>query len=210
MALPALLMKAAPWALGALGFLGGSQKNKQTQTTTSAIDPTYSPLQQALLASAMQRLNAPSALPAGYESSGISKINDTFRTVQQGVGNRAAAQGVSGGPGEQYAMNNIDMARAGQIADFRTGLPLMERDMANQNFQQAANVLGTGRYDTTTTNTQGGGLGGGLSGLGGILGFLYGQNGAGGGSGAKSPAPAGGSNNDLFAQLFKLYGGSMS
>lgn len=181
MPLPAWLI---PAGLSALGLFGGSRKNKssQTQTTTNTLDPAYSPLQQALLSQTLARLNSPSALPMGFESNGIGKINDTFRTIQQGIGNRAAASGMTGSPGELYAQGNTDMARGGQIADFRTGLPLLERDMRNQDMNFASGVLGQGRYNSTTqgTSTSGGGLGGGLAGLGGILGFQYGQGGTSG------------------------------
>jgi len=176
--MPAWLL---PAALGAMGFLGGSQKNKQTSTTTNTLDPAYSPLQSALLQQTLSRLNSPTALPPGFESQGIGKINDTFRTVQQGIGNRAAQSGMTGSPGEMYALGNTDMARGGQIADFSTGLPLLERDMRNQDMAFAGNVLGQGRYNSTTTGTSGGGLGGGLAGLGGMLGFMYGQSGTSGG-----------------------------
>ena len=53
--------------------------------------------------------------------------------------------------------------------------PLMEREMKSQDLAQALGILGSGRYGSTTTGTSGGGLGGGLEGLGGILGYLYGQ-----------------------------------
>ena len=176
--MPAWLL---PAGMAALGLLGGAQKNKQTQTTTNTLDPAYSPLQQALLSQTLARLNSPSALPPGFESQGIGKINDTFRTVQQGIGNRAAASGMTGSPGELYALGNTDMARGGQIADFRTGLPLMEREMKNQDMNFASGVLGQGRYNSTTTGTSGGGMGGALSGLGGMLGLMYGLSGNSGG-----------------------------
>lgn len=183
-ALP-FLAKAAPWILGGLGFLGGSQKNKQTQTqtTNNTLDPAYSPLQQALLSQALGKLNAPTALSQSEIAGGVGKINDTYRTIQQGIGNRAAASGMTGSPGEMYAMNNADMARGGDIGQYRAvTVPGLERDLQQRNFTNAANVLGQGRYNQTTTgtSTSGGGLGGGLAGLGGILGFQYGQSGTSG------------------------------
>jgi len=187
---------AIPIGAAILSFLAGTQKNKQTQTsTTSPVgDPAYTPLQSALLSQAMQRINSPSALPAGYETQGIGKINDTFSAINQGIGNRAAAQGVSGGPTEAYARNISDLNRGGQIAGFQTNLPLLERSMRNEDLGFAANVLNSQRYGTSTTgtSTSGGGLGGGLSGAAGILGFLYGQGALGGG--AKGGGTSGGMN----------------
>lgn len=182
-----------PAATALLAFLSGSQKNKstQTQTSTPVGDPAYGPLQQALLSSAMQRINSPSSLPAGYETQGIGKINDTFATINQGIGNRAAAQGVSGGPTETYARNISDLNRGGQIAGFQTNLPLLERTMRNEDLGFAANVLSSQRYGTSTTgtSTSGGGIGGGLGQAASILGYLYGQGGLGGG-GTSGGAPA--------------------
>lgn len=195
--------QAIPIGLSLLSFLSGSQKSKtsQTSTTTPTGDPAYGPLQQALIAQAMSRINNPSALPAGYEAQGVGKINDTFGVINQGIGNRAAAQGVSGGPTEAYARNISDLNRGGQIAGFRTGLPLLERGMRMEDLGFAANVLGSQRYGSTTntTSTGGGGLGGGLSNAAGILGFLYGQGALGGGS--KGGTSAGGS--DWLSQLLQ-------
>lgn len=193
-------MPIGPWVIPAgaalLSFLSGAQKNKQTSTSTSSPvgDPAYTPLQTALLSQAMQRINSPSALPAGYETQGIGKINDTFATINQGIGNRAAAQGVSGGPTEAYARNISDLNRGGQIAGFQTNLPLLERSMRNEDLGFAANVLNSQRYGTSTTgtSTSGGGLAGGLGGAAGILGFLYGQGALGGG--AKGGGTSGGMN----------------
>lgn len=196
-----------PAALSLLSYIQGSQKNKQTQTSTSTPvgDPAYGPLQQALLSSAMGRLNSPSALPAGYETQGIGKINDTYATINQGIGNRAAAQGVSGGPTESYARNISDLNRGGQIAGFQTGLPLLERSVRNEDLGFAANVLNSQRYGTSTTgtSTSGGGVGGGLGQMAGILGYLYGQGGLGGGGTSGGPAapPGGGFSGGLLDYL---------
>lgn len=203
-----------PAGLSLLGALGGSQKSKTTQTTTPQLDPAYGPLQQALLSQTLGRLNSPTALPAGYAAQGIGGINDTYKTIQQGIGNRAASLGQSGGAGELYALGNADIARGGDIAKFRTGLPLLERDMKNQDLAAALGVLNGGRYSSTTTGTSGGGVGGALEGAGGILGYLYGQGMLGGakkspGSFVASPAngtgplPGGfGGNADWWNSIF--------
>lgn len=174
-----------PWVTGGLlatSLLGGLfGKNKQTQTTMPAADPAYGGLQKLLIDQAMSRINSPSALPAGFETQGIGQINRTFDTIGQGIGNRAAAMGVSGGAGEQYANNMANISRGGQIAGFQTQIPLQERAMRMEDLGFANNVLGSQRYGQTTTNTSGGGLGGGISNLAGMLGYLYGAGKIGGG-----------------------------
>lgn len=206
MALPSWLI---PAGLGALGFLGGSQKNKTTQTTTNTLDPAYSGLQNALIQQAMSRLNQPQAMSQSQIASGVGKINDTYQIIGQGIGNRAAAQGVSGGAGEMYAMNNLDQARGGDIGQYRAvTVPGIERDWRNQDLASALGVLGTGRYGSQTTQSGGGGLGGGLSGLGGMLGFMYGSGGSGlgGGTSGGSTSPSGGTGTIDWSKLFANYG----
>lgn len=172
-----------PITIGLLGasFLGGLGKNKQTQTTMPTADPAFSGLQGLLIQQAMSRLNQPSALPAGYETQGIGKINRTFDTIGQGIGNRAAALGVSGGAGEQYANNMANISRGGQIAGFQTQIPLQERAMRMEDLGFANQVLGSQRYGQTTTSNSGGGLSGGIGNLAGMLGYLYGAGKIGGG-----------------------------
>lgn len=181
------------WLLPALmaggSFLGGLAKNKQTQTTAPTSDPAYSGLQKLLIDQAMSRINSPSALPAGFETQGIGQINRTFDTIGQGIGNRAAAMGVSGGAGEQYANNMANISRGGQIAGFQTQIPLQERAMRMEDLGFANNVLGSQRYGQTTTTEGGGGLGGGLSNLAGMMGYLYGSGKLGGGGSGASAAP---------------------
>ena len=205
-----------PAGLSALGLIGGSQKNKTSQTTTNTLDPAYGPLQQALLSQTLSRLNAPTAMSQSEIAGGVGNINDTYRTIQQGIGNRAAQSGMTGSPGELYAMNNVDMARGGDIGQYRAvTVPGLERDLQQRNFTNAMGVLGTGRYGQTTTGTSGGGVGGGLAGLGGMLGYLYGQGAIGGKGGANVQTPANGTgplpggfggNSDWWQQMFAQYG----
>lgn len=173
-----------PWVTGGLlatSLLGGLfGKNKQTQTTMPAADPAYGGLQKLLIDQAMSRINSPSALPAGFETQGIGQINRTFDTIGQGIGNRAAAMGVSGGAGEQYANNMANISRGGQIAGFQTQIPLQERAMRMEDLGFANNVLGSQRYGQTTTSEGGGGLGGGINNLAGMFGYLYGSGKIGG------------------------------
>lgn len=217
MPLPAWLI---PAGLSALGLIGGGAKSEsnQTQTTTNQLDPAYGPLQSLLLKQTMARLNQPQAMSQSQIASGVGAINDTYRTAQQGIQNRAASMGQSGGAGELYALGNADMARAGDIGQYRAvTVPGIERDWSNQDLALGQGILGQGRYSTTTTgtSTQGGGVAGALGGLGGMLGFLYGQKGlpgmGGGGSpnlGAIGGGAVGGTGGFDWSSLFKMYSGS--
>lgn len=206
-----------PAALSALGFFGGSRKpnpaqstqtststntntNTGTSTTTPTLNPAFEPIQNMLLPAVTRRLSSPTALPAGYETEGIARINRTHDLVKMGLENDLTSRGLATSPVAGSVMENFSRGRAGDITSFQNMLPEIERDRQNEDFNLAMQVLGMGRGSTSTstgTNTNtgtttgtgtqqpsGGGLGGGLEGFADILGFLLGSGAFGGGSGS--------------------------
>ena len=107
----------------------------------------------ALMRNIMQgRLSSPSSLPAGYASNQARAINQSYEGADQAARNMAASRGLSGE--QSYAIASpANRARAGALADMRGNIPLLERQMQNEDVQLAANLqkmFGTGQ-DTTSS-----------------------------------------------------------
>jgi hypothetical protein len=113
-------------------------------------------------------------LPDQFEERGIGAINSTFEDVNRGVGNSLISRGLSSSPMAGAADRNLGFARAGEIGRFRAGLPTLERQFENENLSMMAQLLQS-RLGVESEGSTGGGLGGGLEGLGGMLGFLMSQ-----------------------------------
>lgn len=175
-----------------LGSLLGKKKPQTTtttgtSTTTPSFDPAVSPLLGPLVQAGLSRLRNRGGLPAGYESSGIGAINQTFDTIGQGLTNKLVGSGqiAAGGNNAAQAVlrGNLEGARGGSIANFLTNLPNVARDFENQDMAQALAILGLGRGSTTqstgTSTTPGQStmeaLGAGFGDFGSILGFLASQ-----------------------------------
>jgi hypothetical protein len=122
------------------------------QSTTPTITGNYQGI-DALMRNIMTgRLGSPSSLPAGYASNRTRAINQSYEGADQAARNMAASRGLSGE--QAYAVASpSNRARAGDIADMRGEIPLLERQMQNEDVQLAANLqkmFGTGQ-DTTSS-----------------------------------------------------------
>lgn len=195
-----------PLALSGASFLGGLFGNRpktsnssynNTSTQTSALSPQASGLNDQILEMIRGRLSSPSALPTGYQERGIQDINRVFALTDQNRNANLTARGLSTSP---VAAIDSNAARAGEIAKFQTGLPLVERDLRNQDMDFASRLFALQPRTTTTTSsgtgtqTQPGNmLGGGLDSLGAMLGLLMGQGAFGGlgGGGRTAQNPLG-------------------
>ena len=121
-------------------------------STTPTITGNYQGI-DALMRNIMQgRLGSPSSLPAGYASNQARAINQSYEGADQAARNMAASRGLSGE--QSYAVASpANRARAGALADMRGNIPLLERQMQNEDVQLAANLqkmFGTGQ-DTTSS-----------------------------------------------------------
>lgn len=178
---------AIPLALGAASFFGGmfGKGGKKTSTTMPQLDPAYSGLQSALLPMITKRLQQSSALPAGYGEARTSEINQGYRSARTALANRLAARGLSSSPVAGSGEAVLEGQRFGDITRMKQTLPLIDRQFQQEDLASALELLQLGRGSTTTETGGGSRLGGGLSGLASMLGFLYGQGafGNGGGSG---------------------------
>lgn len=191
-----------PLALSGASFLGGLLSNRPktsnssyNNTTTQSLAPGASGLNDQLLEMIRGRLSAPSALPTGYQERGIQDINRVFALTDQNRNANLTARGLSTSP---VAAIDSNSARAGEISRFNTSLPLVDRDLRNQDMDFASRLFALQPRTTTSsgtgTQTQPGNmLGGGLDSLGSMLGLLMGQGAFGGlgGGGRTAQNPLG-------------------
>ena len=199
----------APLLLGGGSFLGGlfGNRNKQssssssssTNTTMPSWDPAFTGLRDLIMPITMKRLTDPQSFSKQLGERGIADINRTYDLAEQGLGNRLTARGLGSSPVAGAGEGNLAGGRAGDIVGLLRDLPLIDRQIQDQDLNMAQNFLGMGRGMTSTgtatntgtaTGSQGGGFGGGLQSMMSMLAYLYGSGAFGGGGGAQPPIPS--------------------
>ena len=179
-----------PAALGGASVAGGlleGRKGARTQTT-SQTPGQFGEIGELLKQKYQQKLTSPSALPAGYETTGIGNINQTYDLINESLRNKLTSRGLTGSPNEAAVMGRSELQRGGDIVRFQNQLPLLERDLQEQDLANAMKLYygGTG----TETVLPGSALGSGLSQGADILAYLYGSGAFGGGGGSIATAPS--------------------
>ena len=183
-----------PFPLIPLAVAGGSalagyfgNRNKSQQDTTRTLPPELRQLNEIIQQQIRSRLQGSSALPAGYETSGIRNINNTFDLAGQGLANTLTARGLGTSPIAGAADTRMTLGRAGEISRFQENLPGLERQFRNEDLGIASQLINAGRgVSTTGTQTYGGGAAGSVENLAQMLGYFYGTGAFGGGRGAPS------------------------
>lgn len=105
---------------------GGSSFSSMPQ-----ISKEYAPLDALMRGIMTGRLSGGSSLPQGYASTAARGINESFEGADAAARNLAARRGLSGE--QTYAVASpANRARAGALADMRAQLPLLERQMQNE------------------------------------------------------------------------------
>jgi hypothetical protein len=132
-------------------------------------------LQQMLIDSITKRMSSGSSLPAGYETKGIQDINRAYGNAGTSLSNTLTARGLSTSPVAGNAATQFEMARGGDIGRFQQNLPLVQRDLENQDFSLINSILGQGRGQTSTMTQAGNSAAGGAQSLSSMLAFLYGS-----------------------------------
>lgn len=156
------------------GMLPGRGGSSSSSTSTTVSDMSSFPffteefkgLGDMVRKVAENRLRNPTSLPAGFEATGVRNINNTYEGALQGVIDKLSTMGQLGSPGNPAAVAGSDRARAGDIASFRTNVPLLERQARTEDTNLAAQILesfgkGTRQKGKTTTTTKSSGGGGG-------------------------------------------------
>lgn len=188
---------------GGASLAGGALANRgsqtQTSSTTPTMDPAYAGLQGQVLKMIQDRLTGGS-LPPGYESGGIQNINRSYDLVKQSQANDLTARGLGTSPIAGSVDATRDFRRAGDIGTFQTQLPLVQRQLQNQDLSAASGILGLGRGTTgTSTGTAegGGGAAGAFGSLAQYLGYLINRGTFKGGGPAPTVAATSGDNGGL-------------
>jgi hypothetical protein len=171
------------------GILGGRKQTTDTRfsrsgtnTTTPIESPEQSQLFRLLASRAIGRLNNPTPL-GGYESTGLQNINRVSDALRMSAENNLTSRGLSTSPIAANVSTNLDLARGGESARFLNSLPLLMRELALGDEAAAAGIYGLKPFGQTSTYSEsgtgqstgtppGGMIGGGLSSLGAMLGFL--------------------------------------
>ena len=127
----------------------------------------YSKLDELVRGVMTDRLSRGSSLPPGYEANAIRKINAAAAGGDAAARNAAARKGFSGA--QVFGLNApMQATRTGQIADLRGSVPLLERQLANEDISLEGSrqaQFGTGRERTerstgrSTTNSSQSGFG---------------------------------------------------
>lgn len=130
---------------------GGSFNNRPVITAQ------YQPLDELMRGIMTGRLSGGSSLPAGYASTAARGINESFEGADAAARNMAARRGLSGE--QTYAVASpANRARAGALADMRANLPLLERQMQNEDIgitQGLQSAFGTGQAGTSSQYSSG-------------------------------------------------------
>jgi len=168
----------ASGAGGALANRKSARTSTEDFTRTPVESPAFSPIRDLLLKTAQSRLSSPSALPPSFESMGISNINNTSNLIRQSLENRLTGQGLGGSPIAGNAEAMAEQNRGGNIIDFQNSLPLINRQLQDQDFSRALQLYSQQPMGVSGTGTQvgaGSPLAGAFGGIGSMLGLLMGQ-----------------------------------
>jgi hypothetical protein len=146
---------------------GAQTSTSQGQTTGGSstsfsnapvITQQYQPLDELMRSIMTGRLSGGSSLPAGYEANAVRAINQSYEGADQAARNLAARRGLSGE--QTYAVASpANRARAGELSNMRANLPLLARELQNQDIgitsglQSAFGRGETGRSSTSSSSS---------------------------------------------------------
>ena len=125
----------------------GSRKTETRSSQrgrTTPVEPSeFANLGELLRSFSEERLAAESALPAGFEERGLAGINRTFGLGEDRLTNLLVSRGLSGSPVEGSGLAQLELGRLGNIAGFQSNLPILERELRDQDFRNALALFGT-------------------------------------------------------------------
>ncbi len=176
-------------SLGA-GLAGGLSNTAKARTGTSTVSPTVAPAYQTLADMLRKRAEARlgSKFPiAGLEATGIQNVNDAYKGSEAALDASLTSRGLGTSPIAGNAVANLETSRAGDIASWLNQLPMIQRDMENQDFQQAQGLYETGLGKTSTSTEPGSAVGSGIGSAAEMLAYLNGQGAFGGKGGGGIP-----------------------
>jgi hypothetical protein len=118
----------------------------------------------------MQRLQGSTDL-SGLTANTISGINQAYGGVGQNIANNLTARGLATSPVAGLSDTNTQLARAGTIAQFLNQVPLLQRQLQNEDFNAATNLISQFGRGTSSVGA-GSALASGLGSAGEVLAYL--------------------------------------
>ncbi len=168
-----------------LSAAGGALSNTQgarTGTAAPTIAPGYQSLADLLKARAMARLNMGTDM-GGFKAAGVNNINGAFSNAAMGTNAGLEARGLATSPVAAAVAGHANTARAASIAEFLNTVPLIQRQLQNEDMANATSQVrnfGVGQQ----TVAPGSPVAGGFTSAAEMLAYLNGKgvlNGMGGG-----------------------------
>ncbi len=193
MSLLSLIPGVGPLVDAGLSAVGGALSNTEgarTSTSTPTITPGYQSLADLLKARAMARLNTGTNLN-GYQATGVNNINSAFDNAAIGQNAGLEARGLATSPVAAAVTGKANTARAGDIATFLNGIPLLQRQLQDQDIANATNQVGQFGRGTTGVGP-GSAVAGGFTSAAEMLAYLNGKGVLGGMPGSNSTMTTGG------------------
>ncbi len=151
---------------GAEGQLGSSIFGPQTSSSSGSsfgtsdtnsssmpvITEQYQALESMLRKAVEDKLQRGTSLPPGYAESQIRGVNDAFSGQEQALRNRAGQLGI---PASQLLTGSpVEMQRASRLSDIAAQLPLLERQLQNEDQNQAQGLTQAfGRGEQSQSHT---------------------------------------------------------
>lgn len=144
------------------GLFGGRKQtanNQQTNNSTSTSTPNLTPFQnmiQTILGQkAVDNLDKDTDL-SGYAASGLREINSGAEIAKKVAANNVAARGLSYSPAGFNPLQVIDSNRVAEGTDLINRLPLLQKQLNQQDLATLANIFQVmPKASTQTTNQTG-------------------------------------------------------
>ena len=144
-----------PQTSTSMGTTSSQGGGSQSYSNRPVITGEYQGIDELMRGIMTGRLSNPSSLPAGYASNQARAINQSYEGADAAARNMAASRGLSGE--QAYAIASpANRARAGALADMRGNIPLLERQMQNEDIQMAQALqaaFGRGESGQSTSST---------------------------------------------------------
>ena len=138
-----------------MGFFSDSWKQQATSTAMPVEPQQYSGLFSKIMEMIMGRMGSSADL-SGYAAGGVQDINKTFDAAQGSLENSLTSRGLSASPIAGQSDIQREIARAGQIGQFRAGLPMLQRQLQGQDLGTAMQFFGQRPLGQTTTSSASG------------------------------------------------------
>ncbi len=128
-------------------------RNQHWDSQMPFLTPEWQGLGDTFRATLENRLTNPFGVPEGYEQGGLRQINRSYRAAGDALQGRMADRG------RQLTTEDIGLEgeRAGAAADFLSQLPMVERQIRNEDLgmaQAGMGMFGRGQFGQGESNTQ--------------------------------------------------------